>query len=126
VARPVVLDEEAHRVGGERERRFVVVLGIPSEEVLGERRNLVAALPERRGGEADAVWGGKKKSPGQSPGAAGVAGAVGGCGAAAAGTSTRTSCEPPSRANSPSCSTCSSLLCSVALISLISSRNIVP
>ena len=41
-------------------------------------------------------------------------------------TSTRTSCLPPSRENSPSCSTCSSLACSAGRISPISSRNIVP
>ena len=46
--------------------------------------------------------------------------------AATTRTSTCTSCLPPSRANSPSCSTCRSLACSGKLMSPISSRNIVP
>ena len=47
--------EEPERVGRERGRRPVVVLRVLLEELIGQRRNLVAALTQRRQRDADDV-----------------------------------------------------------------------
>src|SRR5690242_11299765 len=55
VARPIVIDEQGHRVRPDVVDRLPVVGCILSEEVLGKHWDVVGAVPQRRDGNVDNV-----------------------------------------------------------------------
>ena len=110
-------------VSGEPSASGLLYARVLLQEEIGEQRNLVAPVAQRRHLNADHVQP-EEQVLAECPVATDCSRSR--LVAAMIRTSTWTSCLPPRRENSPSCSTCRSLACSGGLISLISSRKIVP
>src|SRR5205823_7513988 len=52
VARPIPEEQRLARLGGQRR---AALTRVPGREILGEQRNVLAALPQRRNADADHV-----------------------------------------------------------------------
>ena len=123
IARPVVLHHAFRSFRAEATERASILNRVLSQQVIGQHRNLIAALAQRRqknGDHVDAIQQVLAEQPVANPF---LQQFIGG---ATTRTSTATSRLAPRRENVPSCNTCSSLACNMGCISAISSRKIVP